>query len=95
MKTSLGADGSVSYALPIGDEMLEMNQFIGKELSFEFLGEINCVSCGAKTKKTFGGGFCYPCFVSLPEADMCVMKPETCHYHEGTCRDPEWGRKTV
>lgn len=93
MKTSLGTDGSVSYALPIGDEVLEMNQFIGKELSFEFLGEINCVSCDAKTKKTFGGGFCYPCFMSLPEADMCVMKPETCHYHEGTCRDPEWGEK--
>jgi hypothetical protein len=22
---------------------------------------------------------------------MCVMKPETCHYAEGTCREPEWG----
>ena len=21
---------------------------------------------------------------------MCIMKPETCHYHEGTCREPEW-----
>ena len=46
-----------------------------------------------KPKKTFGGGFCYPCFMSLPQADMCVMKPETCHYHLGTCRDPEWGEK--
>ena len=22
---------------------------------------------------------------------MCIMKPETCHHHLGTCREPEWG----
>jgi len=21
------------------------------------------------------------------------MKPETCHYHQGTCREPEWGEQ--
>lgn len=21
---------------------------------------------------------------------MCIMKPETCHFHLGTCREPEW-----
>ena len=24
---------------------------------------------------------------------MCILKPETCHYHKGTCREPEWGEK--
>jgi hypothetical protein len=91
MKTTLEESGAVTYELPVGDELLPMNRFIGKELSFEFSGQINCISCEAKTKKTFGGGFCYPCFMSLPQADMCVMKPETCHFHLGTCRDEEWG----
>ncbi len=22
---------------------------------------------------------------------MCIVRPETCHYHLGTCREPEWG----
>ena len=24
---------------------------------------------------------------------MCILKPETCHFHKGTCREPEWGEK--
>jgi hypothetical protein len=24
---------------------------------------------------------------------MCILKPETCHYHLGTCREPEWGEQ--
>jgi len=27
----------------------------------------------------------------LAQCDMCIMKPETCHHHLGTCREPEWG----
>ena len=22
---------------------------------------------------------------------MCILKPENCHFHLGTCREPEWG----
>jgi hypothetical protein len=24
---------------------------------------------------------------------MCIMKPETCHYDAGTCREPDWGQQ--
>ena len=27
----------------------------------------------------------------LAQCDMCILKPETCHFHKGTCREPEWG----
>ena len=27
---------------------------------------------------------------SLAECDSCIVRPETCHYAEGTCRDEEW-----
>ena len=27
----------------------------------------------------------------LAQCDMCIMKPETCHFEQGTCREPEWG----
>lgn len=23
---------------------------------------------------------------------MCIMKPETCHYDQGTCREPDWAQ---
>ena len=27
----------------------------------------------------------------LASCDMCMMKPETCHHEQGTCREPQWG----
>ncbi|MGB5293204.1 MAG: DUF2797 domain-containing protein, partial [Lysobacterales bacterium] len=38
-------------------------------------------------------GFCFPCMRRLAQCDMCILKPETCHFHKGTCREPEWGEK--
>jgi hypothetical protein len=83
----------VSYSLPIGDDLVPMNELIGKPLSLTYGGEINCIHCGRKTKKSFQQGYCYPCFQTLAECDSCLIKPELCHYHEGTCRDPKWGEE--
>eukprot|EP00487_Bulimina_marginata_P007798 TRINITY_DN29458_c0_g1_i1.p1 TRINITY_DN29458_c0_g1~~TRINITY_DN29458_c0_g1_i1.p1 ORF type:complete len:165 (+),score=17.60 TRINITY_DN29458_c0_g1_i1:253-747(+) len=27
----------------------------------------------------------------LASCDMCIMKPETCHHAQGTCKEPQWG----
>lgn len=81
----------VNYHLPIGGESLPMNPFLGRKLTLSYSGVIHCVACGAKTKKSFSQGFCYRCFTKLAQCDMCILKPETCHYHLGTCREPEWG----
>jgi hypothetical protein len=91
MKVELASP--VSYQLPIGDEFFSMNECIGKKIRLEYNGEINCISCGRQTKKSFAQGHCYPCFRDLAECDMCIMKPETCHYDAGTCRQPEWGEE--
>jgi hypothetical protein len=82
----------VQYSLPIGDELVSMNEHIGGHITLSYQGEINCIACGRKTSKSFGQGHCFPCFRSLACCDMCVMRPETCHYAAGTCREPEWGR---
>lgn len=83
----------VRYSLPIADEFVSMNALIGKPLKIEFLGEINCVSCGRKTNKSFQQGYCFPCMRRLPECDQCIVRPELCHFHEGTCRDAQWGQE--
>jgi len=86
-------DSPVSYYLPFDDERLFLNPYIGKKISLHYRAEINCVACGRKTNKSFSQGYCYPCFKSLARCDMCIMKPETCHYFEGTCREPDWGKE--
>lgn len=93
MRTAADEDNTVRYTLPIGDEFLDINSLIGKEVTVTFSGDINCVHCNRKTKKSFNQGYCYPCLISLAQCDSCIIKPEKCHYHEGTCREPEWGEE--
>ena len=81
------------YRLPVGDERIALNPLIGKRIALEFTGVICCIACGRVTRKSFNQGYCYPCFKSLAQCDMCILRPELCHYHEGTCREPEWGRR--
>ncbi len=80
----------VRYELPVGDFLVPLNDYLGQTLRLHYTGRIFCLNCGAKTSKSFSQGFCYKCFRSSAQADMCIMKPETCHYHLGTCREPDW-----
>jgi hypothetical protein len=83
----------VEYFLPVGDEKLPLTPLIGKSLKLTHTGNIHCQNCQKKTKKSFSQGFCFPCMKKLAACDMCIMKPETCHFAEGTCREPEWGER--
>lgn len=91
MVTRLGPP--VEYLLRLGDQQVALNQYVGRSIQLRYCGEIHCVHCGRKSSKSFGQGYCYPCFRDLPECDSCIVKPETCHYEAGTCRDPEWGER--
>ena len=93
MRTSADENNTVHYSLPIVDELVDINALIGKEVTVTYSGEINCVHCNRKTKKSFNQGYCYPCLISLAQCDSCIVKPEKCHYHEGTCREPQWGEE--
>ena len=91
MKTLL--TNPVQYSLPIGDKLVFMNDFIGHNVSLTWLNEIHCLSCGGITKKSFAQGYCYPCFMSIPETEDCVLRPELCRAHEGIARDMGWARE--
>ncbi|MEQ8861064.1 MAG: DUF2797 domain-containing protein [Pseudomonadales bacterium] len=81
--------GAESAASPRGG--LELNPLLGRALSIEFLGRISCAECGTVTAKSYGRGYCYPCFRALARCDLCVVSPARCHFHLGTCREPAWG----
>lgn len=83
--------GIAQYQLPIGDKLLNMNDLVGESITLNFNQIIHCHNCGRKTNKSYSQGYCYPCSQKLASCDLCIMKPETCHYHLGTCREPQWG----
>lgn len=83
----------VQYQLPIGDNSIALNPYLGQALHLQYTGRIFCVHCQKKTSKSFNQGYCYPCFTKLAQCDMCIMKPETCHFAAGTCREPEWAEQ--
>ncbi|UJF17383.1 DUF2797 domain-containing protein [Vibrio sp. SS-MA-C1-2] len=91
MESSL--KGTVTYYLPVGEERINLNHKIGQTITLEHTGNIFCSSCGKKTKKSYSQGHCFVCMRKLASCDMCIMKPETCHYDAGTCREPQWGEK--
>lgn len=80
----------VNYRLPLNGVTLDLLPLIGKSLKLLYTGNIFCVHCSRKIAKSFGQGYCYPCFSALARCDICIIKPEQCHYHAGTCREPEW-----
>ncbi|PNH89524.1 DUF2797 domain-containing protein [Vibrio diazotrophicus] len=90
MRAQLGEN--VHYQLPVGEGSVDLNPFINKPITLKHTGNIFCCSCGKKTKKSYSQGHCYVCMTKLASCDMCIMKPETCHYDQGTCREPDWAQ---
>ena len=92
MQTQLH-QGLAQYQLPIGERLLSMNDLVGESIHLQFNGQIHCLHCHKPTKKSYSQGHCYVCSQKLASCDLCIMKPETCHYHLGTCRDNAWGEQ--
>ena len=93
MRGILDEDQQVQYQLPIGEQLIAINPLIGETVTLTYTGKIICSNCGKKTKKSYSQGHCFVCMRKLARCDMCIMKPETCHFAQGTCREPEWGEK--
>ena len=91
MNTSIGEP--IEYRLYSGDKPILINDFLHQKIEINWSGNIFCQKCAKKTKRSFGQGFCYPCFISAPEASPCIIKPELCQAHLGIGRDIEFEQK--
>jgi hypothetical protein len=99
MATALGAGGQAEYTLSllqniefVGSE--DLNDWVGKQVSIEFTGNINCIVTGKKIKKTYGEGLSYDAFLSSPLGSPSIVRPELSRIHEGIAlRDFEWEQK--
>jgi len=80
----------VKYSLEIGDDLLYVNDQIGKEWYFEYGQKTHCF-CGKEVHKVFRQNFCYDCFYRKPEAGDFILRPELSKAHLGIeDRDLEW-----
>ncbi len=91
MKTQL--EDTVRYTMLLGEHEIPLNDYLGQQLQLDFNGQIHCIHCDRKIKKSFNQGYCYPCFKRLAQCDSCIVSPEKCHYSAGTCREPQWGEQ--
>ena len=96
MPVVLDSEEKVHYSLWLHDtnsqsnQFISANDFIGKQVSIHFEGNIFCKKCGRKTAKSYDQGFCYVCMRDAPEAAECIIHPELCRAHLGEGRDPAW-----
>ena len=86
-------DLPIKYQLMLGEVQFDLNNLIGSEVTLSYLGKIFCGNCGKSTKKSYNQGYCFPCTIKLAACDLCILKPELCHYDKGTCREPVWGEE--
>ena len=91
MDTKIGI--TVGYGLWFQNEYLDLTTLIGREIKISYDGKIFCSNCMKRIKKSYAEGVCYPCTMKLASCDLCILKPETCHYDKGTCREPRWGEE--
>ena len=86
-KMSSKLSSPVQYFLPLSQQDIHLNPLIGKQITLQFTGHIQCLHCGKRISKSYGQGYCYDHFMSLAQNDACMMSPEKCHFSKGTCRD--------
>jgi hypothetical protein len=85
-------DQPVQYELALADQFIALNPLLGKAIHLTHTGRIFCIHCQRRIGNSFNQGYCYPCFISLAQCDLCIVKPENCHYAAGTCREPDWAQ---
>ena len=97
VKMGVQVETPVSYRLEDAFQgpALALNPLLGERITLERDGPCRCIHCASPTNRLFGEGSCYPCFQRLPQNDICILKPELCHFHNPAdpCRDPAWGER--
>ncbi|MFK5958032.1 MAG: DUF2797 domain-containing protein [Lutibacter sp.] len=79
MKTEL--NDVVQYYLDVENDVLNLNQLLGREIEISFEG-YQCLCCG-KEKKIFRQGYCYDCFYESAAVGDWIMNPELSRAHLG------------
>lgn len=80
----------VLYTLMGVNGSILINEAVGKKVSIKHTGQIRCQWCQKITPKSYAQGYCYQCFISCPETEPCILKPDLCQIQWGKARDIQW-----
>jgi len=83
----------VEYHLHLSTAEIPLNAALGKSISICYTGNIFCIQCDRKIKKSFQQGYCFPCYQRLLECNLCVIHPERCSVEQGTCALNDWAHE--
>lgn len=81
LKMSTINDTPIQYYLNFSNDLINMNQLIGKKLKLRHIG-YQCVNCG-NDEKLYRMGFCKKCFFESPYASGTIIRPELSTAHLG------------
>lgn len=72
---------------------LPVNPLIGRRVALVATGLLVCTACGRNPERVFDNGYCEDCVRTRADADICMMKPERCHFGQpdNPCRDESFG----
>jgi len=69
----------IQYFTEFNGEFIEMNQLLGKKIAINHTG-YECFNC-KKNKKIRSFGFCFDCFLKVPQAGDYILRPELSKAH--------------
>lgn len=80
----------IQYQLVSSEHSILLNDFLQQKITLTFSGDIFCIQCGRKTKKSFQQGHCFPCMQKINECNNCMIHPERCLVETGNVKcDPD------
>jgi hypothetical protein len=85
------SDSQVYYTHPF-EPSIVLNDWVGSKIAISCFESKQCLGCRKKVRK-LQQGYCFICSKRLACCDLCIVRPSLCHYHLGTCRQPDWGLK--
>lgn len=83
----------IQYELILDNQKINLNSFLNKKITLEFLGDIHCIQCGRKTKQSFQQGYCFPCMQKINDCNNCMIHPERCLVETGKCDPTNWAHQ--
>jgi hypothetical protein len=93
MSARLEKDRICYFMYRLDDEFLPISEYIGRDMSIEFTGRLQCIDCKKIVKKFYAPGLCYVCMMSSALNSPCIINPELCEAHLGKGKVPEWEEK--
>ena len=93
-KMQVKNENPIQYFLRCNEAKVCVNDFLGQKITLSFLNDIHCIQCDRKIKKTFQGGYCFPCMQRLNDCNNCMIHPERCLVEsEGGCPHDDWAHQ--